>query len=63
MTAKLYTAHDLAALIPNRKGDGHVHVQTIVRRVKRGELPAPDVQFKDGTRLWREDTLRKARLL
>ena len=57
------TLYQVAELIPNRKGTGHIHPQTLIRRVARGEFPAPDFTFTDGTRVWHDATLRRAKIL
>jgi hypothetical protein len=61
--ASTLTLHQVAELVPNRRGTGHVHPQTIRRRIARGEFPEPDVRFADGTLLWHTSTLRAAKVL
>jgi hypothetical protein len=59
----LLTLDEFCRLIPNRRGTKHVHPKTIIRRVKRGELPKPDLEFADGSKLWKQSTLRSAKIL
>lgn len=56
---RTYALRQVAAACPNRKGERGVHPQTILRRVKRGEFPPPDIEFSDGTKIWKQSTLQK----
>ena len=51
------TFKELASVLPNRAGGRGVHSRTIDRRVDRKILPPPDVDFGDGTRGWKPETL------
>ncbi len=36
--------------------------RTIDRRIERGELPEPDLSFRDGTKVWYMPTLEKVNI-